>query len=103
MNMESLSLSNMKLVMFIGCETAKGGVTGANLPRKAVLCGAETAIKFTNTINCEKANEWTLALFQELKNGVTIQEAISTIAGNYGYSTGLWSVVICGNKNLTLS
>lgn len=84
----NFDMSNMKLVMFIACETAKSlQLTGArNLPNAAVYNGAKTALGFTAKIDCSKANEWTIDLIDLLEQGYTIQDACRELDNNKKYT-----------------
>lgn len=96
----SLNLSNLQLAMFIGCYTGAGGSTATNLPSTVVARGAETAVGFSQSIMCPKANQWTIAFFNLMNNGYTVQAACETLAAQTTYNgSGLGSFVICGNKN----
>jgi 4-aminobutyrate aminotransferase-like enzyme len=101
----SMTISNMKLMVFVGCYTGKGGTNGANLPHVAVSHGANAAIGFSTTLVCSAANTWTKDYFDSLSSGYTVSQAY-TISMNYGsmsYSgTGLENGVICGNSNTYL-
>ena len=97
-NMSALNLSNMRLVMFIGCYTGYGGNGGANLPTVAVNKGATTAIGFQESINCAKANTWTVQFCNYMNQEVPVNAACSSLALLSQYAdTGLESYVICGN------
>ena len=103
-NMNSLDLSNMTLVMFIACQTGKGGEGGRNLPSVAVNKGATTAVGFKEDIFCSSANSWTIAFCNYMKNGTSVQAACSALASLSTYiGTGLDTYVVCGNKYTTLS
>lgn len=103
-HMNSLDLSNMTLVMFIACQTGKGGESGRNLPSVAVSKGATTAVGFKEEIICTSANSWTIAFCNYMKNGTSVQAACSALASLSTYiGTGLDTHVVCGNKYTTLS
>ena len=97
----SLDLSNLKLVVFCACETARGGEGANNLPSKVVQLGADTAIGFTEKINCSDANRWTNLFFENLARGYSVQTACNLVkndVGSWNNKTTIDSVVICGNK-----
>lgn len=98
----SLDLSNLKLVVFVGCETGYGGSGARNLPSAAVSAGATTAIGFSSTINCADANRWTNAFFYFLKQGDTVKDACSKVKSTqsgWNNASIVNSVVICGDEN----
>ena len=70
-------LTNMKLILFVGCYTAADIVDGKNLPEAAVDAGAKTAIGFDSSIVCTEANNWTITLFEYLDDGLSLQAAIN--------------------------
>ena len=96
------SFANTDLVLFIGCETAAGGENGRNLPSVVVSQGAEVAIGFTESIDCEVANEWTIEFYSYMLQGKTVQEAVDLASEGKSEASGLKSAVICGNKNYVL-
>ena len=73
----TFDLSNLKLAMFIGCYTAYDVSDGTNLPEAAVNAGAKTAVGFSDSINCQKANQWTIRLFEYLDEGYNLQAALN--------------------------
>jgi len=77
--------SNMNLIIFIGCNTAKGST---NLPSVCVNHNAKTAVGFTESIDCDIANAWTELFFEYLSNDYTVQGACSTLASFAVYSGG---------------
>ena len=94
-----LELSNMNLILFIGCETGAGGENGPNLLTAAVARGAETAIGFANEIDCYDANEWTKDFFDLLSsNTVSVKYACTFLSDNDYQSTAMVDFVICGYK-----
>ncbi len=97
-------LTNMNLVIFIGCKTAAGGEYAPNLPSVAVARGAKTAIGFAGEIGCSAANSWTRDFFNLMENGFSVYDACSELASySEYYSAGLDSFVICGNDNTRLN
>ena len=102
-DMNSLNLSNMKLVMFITCRSAHIVSSGQNLPQKAMNKGVKAAVGFKETIRCVPANQWTEQFFQCMKLGWTVQRTLKYLNDNPDYvGTGLDSCAIYGNGNLTL-
>ena len=102
----SLDLSNLKLAVFCGCETAYGGEGANNLPTVVVQKGAATAIGFTQSITCADANTWTERFFYYMSLGYSVQTACNTIKKSTDIA---WvnkgtidSVVIFGSKQTTL-
>ena len=99
-------LSNMKLAMFVGCETAKSlQLMGArNLPSAAVYSGAETAVGFTANIPCDIANAWIIDFFDLLEQGYSIQEACEELDDNIDYqNTTMTSWKIYGNNSTKIN
>ncbi|MCD8055357.1 MAG: hypothetical protein LUE25_01350 [Clostridiales bacterium] len=100
----STDLSNMKLMLFVGCKTGYGGNGGNNLPTAAVESGATTAVGFTENINCKKASNWTIEFFDLMSEGNSVSAACSTLAISSNYSsTNLTSYVICGSTSTKLT
>ncbi len=96
------SFAELKLVLFIGCETAYGGEGVKNLPSVAVNNGAEVAIGFSTEIICGDANLWTAEFYGRLLEGDTVQEAVNYASGRRSTESGLKSAVVCGNGNYRL-
>ncbi len=97
----SLNLSNLKLAVFCGCLTARGGEGANNLPSKVVQLGADTAIGFTEKINCSDANQWTQLFFDYLSLGFCVEDACNLVKNktiDWNQESTIDSVVICGNK-----
>lgn len=70
-------LTNMKMILFVGCYTAADIGDGKNLPEAAIEAGAKTAIGFDSSIVCSEANNWTITLFEYLDDGLSLQAAIN--------------------------
>ena len=99
----SVDLSNLKIALFISCESGHGGASGNNLPNEAHAKGAQTAVGFTGTINCSKANSWTIAFCQKMSSGYSVQTACTQLAGMTTYaSSGLQNWVLCGSGSTTI-
>jgi len=99
-----LDLSNMKLIMFIACETAAGGANAPNLPSVAVEQGAKTAIGFQESIDCDDANNWTIDFFDLIESGLSVKAACQQLANSGDYSsTQMTSYVIFGNPYIILN
>lgn len=97
----TLNLSNLKLAVFVGCFTGKGGEGANNLPTAVVQKGAGTAIGFQKIIDCDDANRWTERFFYYLSTGHTVQSACNAIKGlttGWKDKPSIDTVVICGNK-----
>lgn len=73
--LESRDLSNVKLMSFVGCNTASNT---DNLCTTAVAEGAECAIGFTSNIHSRTTDEknWLVYYHNALGNGSSIEEAI---------------------------
>lgn len=101
---ESLNLSNMELILFVGCLTGYKGATGPNLLTECVERGAETAIGFTTNIDCDLANEWVKDFVALLSDGKTVKNARDTLNQNAKYkNSSLANAKIAGNLNLTIN
>ncbi|MDD5900043.1 MAG: C25 family cysteine peptidase [Lachnospiraceae bacterium] len=77
-NLDAGELSGVKLVAFVGCYTAAGGVSSTNTRNLVVAStekGAKTAVGFSETIYCNTANTWTEFFFKYLSEGKNIDEA----------------------------
>lgn len=98
----SNELSNMDLIMFIGCETGYGGDGAANLPTVAVDKGATAAIGFEGNIWCDSANEWLVKFIAMLEAGKTVYSACAELAIDYT-GTGLENYVISGYEYATFN
>ena len=66
-------------MLFVGCKTAGRKEenidnTSYSICNAAVLAGAEYAVGFTETINCNDANWWTEFFFENLAGGVSVVE-----------------------------
>ena len=97
------SFAGMNLVLFIGCETARDGASGKNLPSVVVNQGAEVAIGFSESINCSEANIWTIDFYSYLLAGHTVQSSVDYASNNRSVGSGLRSAVVCGNGNYKIS
>lgn len=94
-SMSTLDLTNMKLIMFIGCETAAGSL---NLPSVAVARGAKTAVGFTESIGCNDANEWTKQFFELMAEGYSYRSAYAELSLDPQFaSTAMTSCEIYGS------
>ena len=101
-SLNSADLSNMKLIMFIACNTGRGSQGGNNLPTKVVNKGATCSVGFTQTINCATANKWTVSFSKRMENGESVSAACNALSTTY--PTGnLDSYVICGNSSTKLN
>ncbi len=88
------------VALFIGCETAKGGKGARNLPSTIVEHGALASIGFSESIGCVSANTWTENFYQKMFQGATLQEAADYACNLASESSGLNSVVICGDSSI---
>lgn len=103
-DLTQLSVSNMKLIVFIGCHTGANNVNDNNLPKVAIDNGAETAIGFNIAVDCAEANKWTTKFFQQLEEGESVYNAAySALFGhNQNLGFGINNITICGNTANTL-
>ena len=90
---------NLKLVVFVGCNTGDGGALSNNLPSRMTAQLATTAIGFQGEINCEKAEAWTAVFCASMIAGKTVDEALTdasdhipktniTVSGDTNYRLG---------------
>ena len=92
--------SNVDVALFIGCETAYGGVGQRNLPTSIVNCGATASVGFTESIGCSAANTWTTNFYSKMRSGATLEEAVEYACNLASESSGLKSAVICGDGTI---
>ena len=92
--------SNVDIALFIGCETAYGGVGQRNLPTSIVNRGATASVGFTDTISCNAANTWTTNFYSKMRSGATLEEAVEYACNLASESSGLKSAVICGDGTI---
>lgn len=99
------SFENVKLAVFMGCETGYGGENGKNLPAVVVSQGAEVAIGFEKKIDCNNANIWIEKFYAALLSGKTVSQAVNVASSTEGENSALSSdyIIICGNENYKLS
>lgn len=75
-------------MLFIGCETALGGIP---LPDAAVDAGADYAIGTKFKISCDDANRWVNEFFEYYSLGYTIIDscgyATEAICGIFDFSS----------------
>ena len=88
----STSLNNCKLVLYMSCSTAEGGLYGANLAQATSTRGAKTVIGFSDIIYCNQANTWVYGFCKAaFQDGKTIQESCIA-ADSYTRSRHLFDV-----------
>ena len=92
--------SNVDIALFIGCETAYGGVGQRNLPTSIVNRGATASVGFTDNISCNAANTWTTNFYSKMRSGATLEEAVEYACNLASESSGLKSAVICGDGTI---
>ncbi len=118
LDVSQCDLSNLKLALFVGCNTGYVSYNFEDLPEATVNAGAETAIGFTKTIKCHYANLWTEYFWERICLGYTVSQscygALSDVNidfnrdytmkelsdEEYNEGHGLDSYVIYGNANL---
>lgn len=93
--------TGLNVALFIGCNTARGGKGARNLPSAIVEQGASASIGFSQTIGCASANKWTLNFYNKMLQGATLQEAVDYACDLASETSGLKSVVICGDPSIT--
>lgn len=77
-DLEAGALSEVKLIAYVGCYTAVGGVSNENTRNLVVAStekGAKVAVGFSETIYCNTANTWTKYFFKYLAEGKNIDKA----------------------------
>lgn len=100
-NLPNDALSNIKLAVFVGCNTAGPGPTD-KLPRAVVIKGATTAIGFEDTIYTNEANDWVEDFFGKLAQGTNAYDACDELRVEAKYRlNGLDKYVIYGNSELS--
>ena len=99
------SFENLKLAVFMGCETGYDGEGGKNLPTVVVNQGAEVAIGFKMDIDCSKSNIWIENFYESLLGGATVSQAAryATSQETSYLPFAEDNIVICGNENYILS
>ncbi|MBE7092071.1 MAG: hypothetical protein E7365_02700 [Clostridiales bacterium] len=96
------NFEGVHIAMFIGCETARGGVNGQNLASRVVALGAMAAIGFEQSILCNDANEWTELVYEQLLEGKTLNNAVKKACEAFPENSEIQSVVVCGDGDITL-
>ena len=66
-----MNLDGCELMLFAGCYTA---ATNNSICRAAVLAGANCAIGFTGSIDCDNANKWVEFFFKAYESSMTSEE-----------------------------
>ena len=82
-----MDLSDCDLAIFVGCETGTSSVK--SLPHAAVKAGAQVAIGFEESINCDEANDWTDYFFQYYRSGYSAVDSASRAAYDCGNDNGI--------------
>ena len=83
-------------MLFVGCYTAIHDET--SLPFAAVARGADAAVGFRETIDCDMANIWTERfIFYHIEEGMTLEQSRIFAIRDSGSSDGLNSCVIVTN------
>ena len=104
-SLSSLDLSNLKLAIFVSCESGKGGAGGKNLPTVTVNKGAKAAIGFKRIIDAPSANTWLKEYFGLLNSQeVTISKACKNTCKRPEFQgdPGLWDYTFCGSDNANI-
>lgn len=71
------ALAHLDLVLYVACETAKGGAGADNLVNATASKGANLVIGFQESIYCSESDIWVPAFFNALGEGKTVEEAIN--------------------------
>lgn len=110
-DLNSVDLSNLKLVLLLTCDNGKYGYSesrvAANAPvnmvERMVICGAETVIGFNDVTYVQDCNKFAESFARlTMRSGLSVQEAIATIdCSDYTSDMGD-TAVIGGNQNLRL-
>ncbi len=98
----SMDLSNMRIVVFVGCQSGNRNAD-FTLPEVAVALGAQVSVGFEVDINCNLANEWTKLFVDYLARGYTVQGAISTLNSVENNRFSVLSPMFCGDGTVTLN
>ena len=70
-----VDFSGVEIMLYVGCNTAFGGNTANNLITASVNSGANFALGFKKSINCDGANTWTSYFCEYYTDGQTIYDA----------------------------
>jgi hypothetical protein len=83
-NTARVDFSNVNLLLFVGCKTAWGGNgnTTNNLIVASVNAGADFAVGFEDTINCDGANTWTEYFCEYYSDGQSVWDAAANAAND---------------------
>ena len=97
---DSDDFGDLKLALWVGCETGYGGTVGFNLPVRTVARGARTSIGFNVEILCGQASSWTEKFWKcyLAGNSVELSAEVASTASGVQYS----AVVICGDEDMTI-
>ncbi len=94
------NLSNVKLAMLEGCETARGS---NNISSQFVAYGAKSSIGWSTEINTFSAKSWLTRFWDKINSGGTISEANDYANADWYTFSSIKNIVIYGNKNVKLN
>ncbi len=102
----SNDFSGVKIAVFLGCFTGYGE---NNIAKRVYQQGASISIGFKDEINRAASGEWIIKFYNELIDGETINNAVSSASGLFEpqnqelYKLRVEDIVIFGDSTATLS
>lgn len=75
------NFSNLKLAVFVGCETALSDESEANLAYRIFDRGANVSVGFDTNIDCQDAIIWIKYFYDYLFDGYTVENAAQAAVG----------------------
>lgn len=94
--------SDLKLAVFVGCETATDSENEGNLAYQIVNQGAYVSVGFNTVINCADAINWVKIFYDYLFDGYTVGRAASEAAKDVGPSITNNNCKVYGATTATL-
>lgn len=100
-------LSNLRLAVFVACESAKEYNGGHSIARAANLAGAGCSIGFKEEIICGASNTWTQMFFEKMADGCSVNGAIDSIMNDKStdldlVGTNLDSIEVYGDSSIKM-